>query len=289
MSLKWIKLSTDLFNNRKIKQIIKMPEGKSIIIIWLHILCLAAETNDGGRIYFTKDIPFSEEMMATEFDEDVKIVRLALAVFKNYEMLDTFDELLMVSNWEKYQNVEAMDKIREQTRLRVAKHREKLLGNVTDRYTVTQRNAIDKEEDKDKDIESILPDPLDQFRVFWGNYPRKESKEKTKQWYSKNKPSDELQTRILEALETFKKTAQWQDKQFIPHPTTWLNQKRWEDEAIIAGSPKLNGKRVFPLPDWYEKYEKDLAQRTETPQSLTPEERKEVEEWFNKDEKVLSK
>ena len=37
---------------------------------------------------------------------------------------------------------------------------------------------------------------------------------------------------IMEALENQKKSRQWTDKkgQFIPHPTTWLNQERWNDE-----------------------------------------------------------
>src|SRR5690554_7045013 len=52
-----------------------MPEGKSIIVIWFHILCLAGKINDGGFVYFTKDIPFTDEMLAVEFDEDLKVIR----------------------------------------------------------------------------------------------------------------------------------------------------------------------------------------------------------------------
>lgn len=119
------------------------------------------------------------------------------------------------------------------------------------------------------------------FSAFWESYPRKESKEKTKQWFMKNKPSEELQSKILEALERFKKTEQWQDKQFIPHPTTWLNQKRWEDEVIIGGSQKPNGKKVAKLPDWYDKYEKDLKNQPK-PQPLSEEESKKVIEEAEK-------
>ena len=66
MEIKWIKMSTDLFNNRKIKQIERMQDGDAIIVIWLKLLVLAAEINDGGDVYFLKSVPFSEESLAVE-------------------------------------------------------------------------------------------------------------------------------------------------------------------------------------------------------------------------------
>lgn len=151
--VKWIKIDTDVFNNRKIKQIKKMPEGKSIIVIWFHILCLAGKINDGGFVYFTKDIPFTDEMLAVEFDEDLKIIRLALETFRQFRMLEIVEDFLLVSNWEKYQSADKLKKIREKTRLRVAKHREKqkqIAMEKDSNVTVTLRNAIDKDKDKEE-------------------------------------------------------------------------------------------------------------------------------------------
>lgn len=70
------------------------------------------------------------------------------------------------------------------------------------------------------------------FGEFWEVYPRKESKQSALNAFKKLKPDDELLAVMLNALEIQKKSEQWQkDKgQFIPHPSTWLNQKRWEDE-----------------------------------------------------------
>jgi len=151
--VKWIKLSTDVFSNRKIKQIRKMPEGRAILLIWFYILCLAGETNDNGYIYLTKDIPFTEEMLATEFDEELNVVRLALSTFKLFGMLDIVDSYLLVSNWEKYQNVAGLESIREKTRLRVAKHRQKALENKDVTLHETLRNATDIDIDKEEEIE----------------------------------------------------------------------------------------------------------------------------------------
>ena len=99
--VKWIKLSTDLFSNRKIKQIRKLPEGDAIVGVWVQILCLAGQINDNGMVYFSKDIPYTEEMLAVEFDRPVNIIKMALATFENFKMLEVVDNILLVSNWEK--------------------------------------------------------------------------------------------------------------------------------------------------------------------------------------------
>ena len=154
--VKWIKIVTDIFNNKKIKQIDAMPDADTILVIWFKLLCLAGSINESGLIILTKDLAYTDEMLATEFRKPINTVRLALKTFESFGMIELIDNIYYISNWEKYQNIEGLEKIREQTRLRVAKHREKqklLSCNVT----VTQGNATDKERDKerDKDIEEI--------------------------------------------------------------------------------------------------------------------------------------
>ena len=157
-NVKWIKVMTDMFDNRKIKQIEQLPDGDSIIVIWVKLLCLAGNVNECGFVFFTKEIPYTDEMMATVFNRPVSTIRLALQTFQRFEIIN---DVIKISNWENYQNVDGMDKLREQTRKRVAKYREKqkhLLedkgqkdSNVTCNVTVTECNAI--EEDKEEDIE----------------------------------------------------------------------------------------------------------------------------------------
>ena len=81
---------------------------------------------------------------------------------------------------------------------------------------------------KEKDKKEINCD--DNFETFYKAYPRKIGKANVEKWFNKNKPDEELMNKILTSLEKHKKLKQWQDKQFIPYPATWLNQKRWEDE-----------------------------------------------------------
>ena len=158
--IKWIKLATDIFDNRKIRQIEMLPEGDSIIVIWVKLMCLAGVVNDGGLVYFTRDIPYTDEMLATEFNRSLNVVRLALATFQNFGMIEIVDNIIHLSSWEKYQSVESMDRIREQTRKRVAAHRErqKLLasGNASCNVTVTDGNAIDKDKEEEKEREKEI-------------------------------------------------------------------------------------------------------------------------------------
>lgn len=160
--IKWIKLTTDLFDNRKIKQIETMPEGDSIIVVWVKLMCLAGNINDSGLVYFTREIPYTDEMLATEFRRPLSTVRLALSTFEQFGMIEIVNNIIMLSSWEKYQNAEGMDRVREQTRKRVAAHRErqKQLAecNATGNVTVTEGNAAEeeKEEDKEKEYKYIV-------------------------------------------------------------------------------------------------------------------------------------
>lgn len=151
--INWIKLSTTIFDNRKVKQIRSLPDGDSLIIIWLQLLCLAGTVNDSGRVYITEEIPYTDQMLSTAFGEPLPTIQLALNTFQRFGMIDVIDDIILISNWEKYQSIEGMEKIREQTRQRVANYREKqklIECNVTGNVTVTQSNAIEKNKNKNR-------------------------------------------------------------------------------------------------------------------------------------------
>ena len=84
----------------------------------------------------------------------------------------------------------------------------------------------------------------ERFERFWKAYPRKESKPKARTAFEKIKTDEELLRKMLDSIERWKKTDQWQEDggRYIPHPSTWLNQGRWMDEgideSIIIDRPK---------------------------------------------------
>lgn len=166
--IKWIKIVTDMFGNRKIKQIESLPDSDAILVIWLKLLCLAGNINDNGLIYLTKDIPYSAEMMANEFNKPINTVRLALETFEKFEMIEIINDVICISNWEKYQQIEGMDKVREQNRIRKQRQRERqrqaLLGcheEVTcdSHVTVTENHATEIDKEKEIDIEKDITPP----------------------------------------------------------------------------------------------------------------------------------
>lgn len=161
--VKWIKMATNIWDNRKIVQIESLPDGDTIIVIWLKLLCLAGTTNDSGMVYFTKEIPYTEQMLATLFNRPLATIQFALKVFQEFEMISIIDDFLQISNWKKYQNIEGMDKIREQNRIRKQNQRERQKIMIEQDMSrdmsrdVTQQNKIkNKKEDIDKDNKLIV-------------------------------------------------------------------------------------------------------------------------------------
>ncbi len=152
--VKWIKLSVDMFNNRKIRQIEFMPEGTSVLLVWVKLLCLAGQCNDNGCIYLTKEIPYTEEMLSQQFNTPLTMIRLALSVFQQFDMIDIDSDVIHISNWDVYQNTEGLEKIREQNKIRQRKYRERkkqaLLVSRDMSRDVTDQNK-NKKEDIDKE------------------------------------------------------------------------------------------------------------------------------------------
>ncbi len=164
--IKWIKITTDIFDDEKMCLIDALPDRDAIIVIWIKLITLAGKLNRKGVLAISKNIVYTDEMLAQTFHRPLNTVRMALEVFENFGMVEKIDGVIMLPNWEKHQNIDGMEKIKEQNRNRAARHRQKqkllaqnnesnVISNVTDNVTVTHSNAIDKELDKDKDIEII--------------------------------------------------------------------------------------------------------------------------------------
>ena len=156
--VKWIKLTTDMFDNRKIRHLRRLPEGNNIVLIWVMLLTMAGRCNSGGMIFLTENIPYSPKMLADELDFEESTVALALKALEQLDMIVTDDGFFTIVGWEEYQNADKLAEIREQTRKRVAKCREKKLlnqGNVTSNATVTVCNAVEEDIEEDKEKEEI--------------------------------------------------------------------------------------------------------------------------------------
>lgn len=154
--VKWIKIVTNIFDNRKIKQIETLPDGDTIIIIWFKLLCLTGQINDKGYVYLTQEVPYTEEMLSTEFNRPLKTIQLAMRTFQTFGMVEIIDDIYHISNWENYQNVEGLEKIREQNRLRKQRQREKEKVLLLESHVMSRdSHATDKDIDKEIDKNNI--------------------------------------------------------------------------------------------------------------------------------------
>ena len=95
----------------------------------------------------------------------------------------------------------------------------------------TNKKVKNDNNDKKKHLSEL-------FAQFYLAYPKKVSKKKSEQSFMKLAPSDDLFIIIMDALETQKKA--WNDPKYIPMPSTWINQARWEDETLTTFKPGTN-------------------------------------------------
>lgn len=159
--IKWIKITTNMFDDEKIKLIDAMPERDTIFYIWIRLLVQAGKTNAGGYIFLTEKVPYNEEMLSTIFNRQLSSIRLALQTLRNFGMIELDENnLIKIANWEKHQNIIGMDKVREQTKNRVAKYREKqklLIEEAENNNDVTKNvtlhNDIEQEQEEDKELD----------------------------------------------------------------------------------------------------------------------------------------
>ena len=157
-NIKWIKLSTSMFDDEKIKLIEQLPESDTILIIWIKLLSQAGKTNANGYIYLNENVPYTEEMLATIFGRSLNTVRLALRTLREFGMIYIDDDsFIRISNWEKHQNVEGMDRVRKLNAERNKRYRERkkqqLPETKMNNVSVTSRDGTEEELERDKETD----------------------------------------------------------------------------------------------------------------------------------------
>lgn len=276
--IKWIKLSVNMFDDEKIKLIRTMPEGDTIALIWVQILCLAGKINDGGWVYMGQNLAYSDEMLAAILNHPLNVMRIALQTLEQFGMIDiTSDGKIDVLNWEKHQSTDKMNRIANQNRERQQKHyyrtRLRDLGvgvdakgftenleelkqmyeSMTDEPNVrlTLANATEvrskkldvrskKEEVNNTDNKLSEKQLQENFNAIWKSYPNKKGKPKAFTSYKKAIKDGVTDEQIIQGLNNYLKEIEIKqtDKQYIKHGSTWFNNYGWEDDYITTQSPK---------------------------------------------------
>lgn len=115
--VKWIKLNVDMFDHHKIRYLRRLPEGNNVVLVWIMLLTLAGRCNAGGMIFLTENIAYTPKMLADELDFKENTVTMALSQLEMLNMIHMDEQFLVVSNWNKYQNLDRNIDMREYNRL----------------------------------------------------------------------------------------------------------------------------------------------------------------------------
>lgn len=115
--VKWIKITTDIFDDEKILLIESLPESDSIIVIWFKLLALAGKQNNNGVFLMSNRIPYTEDMLSAIFRRNLNTVRLALQTFVQFGMVEIIDNVITIPNWDKHQSLDSYEKKKERDRL----------------------------------------------------------------------------------------------------------------------------------------------------------------------------
>ena len=146
-NLQWLKLSTDFFDNNKIKLLESEKDGDTIIRVWIQLLITAMKCNYQGRLSLTEDKPMTVDEFSKIMGKSRKKITKCLEKFEELKMIIIEDNFYKIKNWSKYQSADKLEEIRLQNCLRQQKYREKMKSEKEkSNVTVTQRNT--KEEKK---------------------------------------------------------------------------------------------------------------------------------------------
>ncbi|AWK51020.1 phage replisome organizer [Clostridium beijerinckii] len=152
--IKWIKLATGMPDDEKMKLIDAMPERDTVYYLWIRLLIQAAKTNADGEIFLSEDMPYTDKMLAVIFSRPLASIKLALKTLSRLGMIEiTSDKVIRIVNWDKHQNIEGMERVREQNRKRAENHREKKKQEKKDSKSNNEETYEDEVLEENKDLE----------------------------------------------------------------------------------------------------------------------------------------
>lgn len=187
--VKWVKMSIDMFDNRKIKYLRGLPEGNNIVLIWVMLLTLAGRCNSNGYIFLTENIPYTPAMLANELGFPESTILVAMKALESMGMISRNEEnTLMIPGWEEHQNVAALEQIRENNRKRQARYREQAKIEAVEQETPppVEEKKEEQEEPKPSKKAEETKEAKILFERLWSLYPNKKGKGQVSDTAKKN-------------------------------------------------------------------------------------------------------
>ncbi|KKW00239.1 MAG: hypothetical protein UY34_C0033G0012 [Parcubacteria group bacterium GW2011_GWA2_48_9] len=218
MANQWFKLyGSEYLSDPKMKSLTACERS-----CWLSLLCYASVSSVEGEVMYLTEkqlmLDAGVDALKPEWNETVGLLKK----FEQFGMTKSGNaSQIIIAHWSQRQ--------------------------VKNAFTGYERTKRHREREKSKgQIENMQ---TDSFTEFWTAYPRKTQKQIAFKSWCKVNPDPELRMKILTAIAQQSKSPQWtkDEGQFIPHPATWLNQQRWDDQMTIT-RPKVGGGKFDNLP-----------------------------------------
>jgi predicted phage replisome organizer len=153
--VKWIKITTDIFDDEKILLIESMPDSNAVIVVWFKLLCLAGKQNNSGVFMLNDKIPYTEKMLSTIFRMNEATVTMALKTFEQFGMIEIIDGVITIPNWGKHQSLDQLEERKEYMKNYMQNYRQKqkAISCKVNSKVNSKVNVNSLEEELDKDIE----------------------------------------------------------------------------------------------------------------------------------------
>jgi hypothetical protein len=217
----WFRLYSELLEDPKVQTL-----PPDLFKHWINLLCLASKNE--GLLPPPADISFALRLSAgTTTDVLSKLLKAGL--------LERKSGIYQPHNWNKrqYKSDVSTDRVRAfRERFRNVSGLDS--ETVSAAVSETRSDTDSDTEDRSESNPPIVPPLGDGFEDFWKSYPRKIGKGAAKRVWERIHPVNGLREKIAAAVAEAKMSDQWRrdNGQYIPHPSTWLNQGRWDDEPV---------------------------------------------------------
>lgn len=156
--VKWIKITTDIFDDEKILLIESLPDSYAIITVWFKLLCLAGKQNNNGVFMMSNKIAYTDKMLATIFRMKETTVTMSLQTFEQFGMIETIDGVITIPNWDKHQSLDSYEKKKQRDKLYQQERRAKqklLAQKSSDKSSDIAVSEEEREEEKEEEREKI--------------------------------------------------------------------------------------------------------------------------------------
>jgi predicted phage replisome organizer len=151
-----------MYADTKFKIIDTKPERDMIHYVWTRFVTLAGKVNMEGELFMSKNLPYTIETLAIEFNRSEDQIKLALEVFIELEMMELVKgRIYRVKNFAKHQNIKVKEKVNSEDNVIVEpKNKEKIVKEVTNqdnqeitllKTNIENREKIEKEASKSDD------------------------------------------------------------------------------------------------------------------------------------------